>query len=126
MSVVGIWVTVGTIVLLVGFAVAIERGNAVGLIAGYQQGDLPPQTEAELVRDVRNLLLVVSLSFVPSSSTSQSVNSQPSSTPVSIRSCCSCWLAGCSGSGVSGRAHEQAVDAEVRLQEWSSLDRGVN
>jgi hypothetical protein len=65
MSVVGIVVTVGTMAVLVAFALAIARGNAVGLIAGYQQGDLPPEKETELARDVRNLLLVVTLSLVP-------------------------------------------------------------
>jgi hypothetical protein len=65
MSVVGTVVTAGTIAVLVVFALAIGRGNAVGLIAGYQKGDLPPEEEAELARDVRNLLLVVSLSLVP-------------------------------------------------------------
>lgn len=65
MSVVGIVVTAGTIAVLVAFALAIGRGNAVGLIAGYQKGDLPSEEEAELARDVRNLLLIVSLSLVP-------------------------------------------------------------
>lgn len=53
------------IVVLVVLALAIGRGSAVGLIAGYRQGDLPPEKETELARDVQNLLLVVSLSFVP-------------------------------------------------------------
>lgn len=65
MSTVGIGVEIGTIVLLVGLAVAIDQGDAGGLIARYQTADLPPEKEDELARDVRNLLLVASLSVVP-------------------------------------------------------------
>lgn len=65
LSVVGAGITAGTIVLVCVFAVVIDRGGAGGLIAGYQAGELLPEREAELARDVRNLLLVSALSLVP-------------------------------------------------------------
>ncbi len=65
MSVVGVGIVVGTIALLVGLGSAIDRGGAVGLIAGYRAGELPPEREDELARDVRNVLFVTALSLVP-------------------------------------------------------------
>lgn len=33
----------------------------MGLIAGYQKGDLPPEREQELATDIRNLLWTVAI-----------------------------------------------------------------
>lgn len=57
--------------ILVGFCIgvclllgwAISRRGAVGLIAGYQEGDLPPEREQELVTDIHNLLWAVAVLF---------------------------------------------------------------
>lgn len=65
MSVVGVGITVGTIVLLVVLAVVVNRDNATSLIAQSQPVDLPPEQEAKLARDVRNTLLVASVAVVP-------------------------------------------------------------
>lgn len=64
MSLVGIGSVVLAMALLVGFALLIDRGD-VGLIAGYQAGDLPPDREDEFARDVRNVLLGIAVSQVP-------------------------------------------------------------
>jgi hypothetical protein len=56
MSVVGILITAGTMTVLVAFGWLIDERGAVDLIAGYQDGDLPPERERELARDVRNVL----------------------------------------------------------------------
>jgi hypothetical protein len=55
--------------MLVGFCIggclllgwAISRRSAVDIIAGYQQGDLPPEREQELTTDIRNLLWGVAI-----------------------------------------------------------------
>ncbi|MFP4627535.1 MAG: hypothetical protein ACLFMX_00940 [Halobacteriales archaeon] len=57
------------ILLLLLLAWTIGLGGAVGLIAGYQQGDLPPDREQRLVRRVQVALLAVAITNTPRSST---------------------------------------------------------
>ncbi|MFP4590332.1 MAG: hypothetical protein ACLFM8_02550 [Halobacteriales archaeon] len=55
---------IGFLILLrLLLAWTIGLGGAVGLIAGYQQGDLPPDREQRLVRRVQVALLAVAITY---------------------------------------------------------------
>jgi hypothetical protein len=57
--------TIATMGVLVAFGWAIDSRGAVGLIAGYDPGDLPPKRERELARDVRNVLVASAVLCLP-------------------------------------------------------------